>query len=265
MQDIILNPIGEVISSVDDIYEMPLGGKNAQIKIYPQYQDALLRIETNSHLWVLSWFHKSSRQKLQANPHKVNPELPSYGVFALRAFDRPNPIGLSLVRLEKVEGNILHVRGLDAISGTPVVDIKPYFEDDIIFSPRTPYIKGGNLEMRRDLLYRQAFSHHQEECLDLHIAVRMASVAEEYLGKIHNPEVVLNISGSLCLGDCLQGVSRARLSNPPRFTFSESNSYRSEWIKNNEKLTVTLKNQDLKISDIKDKSDEELFEIDYKQ
>ena len=134
--------MGVVISSVDDINEMPLGGKPAQIEIYPEYSDALLRIETNSHLWILSWFHKANRQILQASPHKVNPDLPRHGVFALRAFNRPNPIGLSLVELEKVEGNILHVRGLDAISGTPVLDIKPYFENDIVFSPRTPYIRG---------------------------------------------------------------------------------------------------------------------------
>lgn len=264
MEKMILDPVGVVVSSVDDINEMPLGGKTAQIEIYPEYSDALLRIETNSHLWILSWFHKSNRQVLQANPHKVNPDLPTYGVFALRAFNRPNPIGLSLVELDRVEGNILHVRGLDAISGTPVIDIKPYFENDIISSPRTPYIKGRTLEMRRELLYRQTYSHHQEECIDLHIAARMASIAEEYLGKIHEPDLLLTVSGSLCLGDCLQGVTRARLSNPPRFSFKESDVLESVWKKNDKELRIIWKEDITDINVIKEKSDTDLFDIIFK-
>jgi tRNA (Thr-GGU) A37 N-methylase len=59
----------------------------------------------------------------------------------LRAPARPNPLGLSLVRLEAREGNILRVSGLDAVDGTPILDIKSYFENDIIFSPLTPYIR----------------------------------------------------------------------------------------------------------------------------
>lgn len=261
MEEIILNPIGLVVSSVDDIEEMPLGGKRSQIIIYPEYKDALLRIEANSHLWVLSWFHKSSREVLQANPHKVNPDLPPYGVFALRAFNRPNPIGLSLVELEKVEDNILYVKGLDAISTTPILDIKPYFENDIIFSPRTPYIKPRTLEMRKDLLYRQTFAFHQEECADLHIAVRMASIAEEHLGKIHDTNLMVKVSGSLCLGDCIQGVTRARLANPARFSFKEASSFTSIWEKDDKKLKITLKEAVADIATIKSNTDRELFEI----
>ncbi|NLB88069.1 MAG: tRNA (N6-threonylcarbamoyladenosine(37)-N6)-methyltransferase TrmO [Syntrophomonadaceae bacterium] len=264
MERPILNPVGVVISSVADINEMPLGGKTAQIEIFPEYSDALLRIETNSHLWILSWFHKANREILQASPRRINPELPNYGVFSLRAFNRPNPIGLSLVELDRVEGNILHVRGLDAISGTPVLDIKPYFENDIIFSPRTPYMKGKNLEMRRNLLYRQAYRHHQEDCIDLHIAVRMALIAEEHFGKIHEPDLLITVLGSLCLGDCLQGVSRARLANPPRFSFKESDVLVSVWRKNAKELKLTLKEYIVDKDVIKEKKDTELFEIVFK-
>ena len=108
------------------------------------------------------WFHKADRDILTVVPGKVNSNLPEYGVFSLRAFSRPNPIALSLVRLERVEDNLLFVSGLDAIDGTPVLDIKPYYEQEIVFSPVTPYIRPLKREMRQKIFIKQALLHHQE-------------------------------------------------------------------------------------------------------
>ena len=103
-EDINLQAIGVVNTDIDDPLEMPMGGKLARVDIFPAYQQALLRIEENSHLWLLLWFHKSNRNILSTRPVRLNPDLPEYGVFSLRAYNRPNPIGLTKVKLEKVEG-----------------------------------------------------------------------------------------------------------------------------------------------------------------
>ncbi|MDV3425799.1 MAG: tRNA (N6-threonylcarbamoyladenosine(37)-N6)-methyltransferase TrmO [Bacillota bacterium] len=129
---ITLSPIGIVKSEIKDGKDMPLGGIKAQIEVLPQYIEALERIDESSHLWILSWFHKAARDVMKVVPRKANPEAGEFGVFAVRTPVRPNPIALTLVKLERVQGNILYVTGLDAIDGTPVLDIKPYFKNDIV-------------------------------------------------------------------------------------------------------------------------------------
>ncbi|HCF48789.1 MAG TPA: tRNA (N6-threonylcarbamoyladenosine(37)-N6)-methyltransferase TrmO [Syntrophomonas sp.] len=256
-----LQPIGIVRSPTKDTSDVPIPGKPAEIVVDPRYSQALCRIETNSHLWILSWFHLSNRESLVSVPARVNPYLPQYGVFSLRSPNRPNPIGLSLVRLQAVDGNVLKVTNLDAIDGTPVLDIKPYYEQDIVFSPATPYIRPYELSMRRDIFLKQALTHHQEECDDLYMAVRMALIADEYLGQITLPQVFLQVSGSTCLADTLQGLSRARLANPARFRFTESgNLAQSIWETPGLSLRVTAK-QSVNRESFKVISDEELFEI----
>jgi formylmethanofuran dehydrogenase subunit E len=82
--------------------------------------------EKSSHLIVLSWFDRADRTMLRATP----PHDPvEHGVFATRSPNRPNPVAFSVVDLIERDGNILRVRWLDALDGTPVVDIKPYSPD----------------------------------------------------------------------------------------------------------------------------------------
>jgi len=82
-------------------------------------------IQTGDKLFVLCWLHMADRKTLRVHP-KGNPAIPKRGVFATRSPDRPNPIGLCLVDVLAVEGPVLKVRGLDAVDGTPIVDLKPY-------------------------------------------------------------------------------------------------------------------------------------------
>ncbi|MGI6434456.1 MAG: tRNA (N6-threonylcarbamoyladenosine(37)-N6)-methyltransferase TrmO [Syntrophomonadaceae bacterium] len=256
-----LQPIGVVRSSIRSLEDVPIPGKPAEIVIYPQYSPALLRIEENSHLWVLQWFHKADRNRLVTVPSRVNPYLPEYGVFGLRAPNRPNPIGLTLVRLEAVDGNVLKVTNLDGIDGTPVLDIKPYFEQDIVCSPATPYIRPYNWAMRRDIFFKQALTHHQEECDDLYMAVRMALVADEHMGQLTLPDVTLQVSGSACLADTLQGLSRARLANPARFAFVPvQGAAQSIWEQPGRRLIVTAR-QTLTKDSFRELGDQQLFDI----
>jgi tRNA-Thr(GGU) m(6)t(6)A37 methyltransferase TsaA len=260
LDKIFLNPVGHVVSSIKTSREMPAGGVPAAIEILPQYESALLRIEENSHIWILSWFHQSDRSKLAMHPG-VNRDLPEYGVFALRSASRPNPIAISIAKLLKREGNRLILEKLDAVDSTPVIDIKPYFENDIIFSPRTSYIPGRDREYRQKQMLRRAIAHHQEECLHLQLAVRMAMVAEEIFGHLNQPDLIVSVRGSACLADTIQGLSRARLANPPRFSFVPSMTVQQTNWDLAEKGTLTL--TWLGENDIMGLADEELLNIDF--
>lgn len=261
MEDIILKPIGIVLSDISQPDKMPLGGSRAVIQIYNEYIEGLKGIEENSHIWVISWFHQAPRGILRTVPGRINPDLPEYGVFGLRSFVRPNPIGLSLSELERVEGNLLYVRGLDAIGGTPVLDVKPYYENDIVFSPDTPYIKGKSREVRQAVITKQTRTHHREDCRELHIAVRMAVLAEEYLGKLNHNDLKVSVSGPLCLGDCIQGITRARLSNPARFTFAYDPSlYQTTWSRGTRLIGISLK-ENLNRDQIENWPDEKIFDL----
>lgn len=99
----------------------------SEIVIAPSLTEALDGLEGFSHIIVLYWMHLIPSGEV---PLKVHPmgskELPLVGLFASRAPNRPNPIGKATVRLLQCQGNILMVKGLDALDGTPVLDIKPY-------------------------------------------------------------------------------------------------------------------------------------------
>ena len=112
------------------------------LEVFPEFCEGLNRLTTFSHIFVLYWFHErdteNGRRVLRVRPKK-HPGAPLVGVFASRSPDRPNPIGLSVVRLLGRDGCRLEVEGLDALEGTPVLDIKPYIpRADAISETRTP-------------------------------------------------------------------------------------------------------------------------------
>ncbi len=258
-----LTPVGIVRSPLKRLDEYNKLDQPAWIEVYPPYLEALQSIEANSHLWILQWFHKSNRRILKTIPRRFSANLPEFGVFGLRSPDRPNPIALTLVRLEAVEGNLLRLQGLDAIDGTPVLDIKSYYEQDIVFSPRTPYIRAQDPDMRRNHFLKQAISHHQEQCPDLFMAVRMVLVADEFMGHINRPDLIVSVDGSLCLGDTLQGLSRARLANPARFKFNESDTLPySVWIDKQSTLKISAR-RTVDSSSFLNLSDQEIFQIEF--
>lgn len=93
------------------------------IEIAPQYLEALQDLAGFSHIWVLCHMHQAKQPKLAVTPYLDDKP---HGLFATRAPSRPNPIGMSLVRLQKIEANRLYVQDLDLLDGTPVLDIKPF-------------------------------------------------------------------------------------------------------------------------------------------
>lgn len=102
--------------------------ETSKVVLFDEFKEGLEGLKDFSHAFIIFWMHKISegqRKILKVHP-RGKPELPLTGVFATRSPARPNPIGLTLVRILKVEGNILTVKGLDAFDTTPVLDIKPF-------------------------------------------------------------------------------------------------------------------------------------------
>jgi tRNA-Thr(GGU) m(6)t(6)A37 methyltransferase TsaA len=121
-------PIGFVSSPYKDTAEIPkgLGAKHEAdgvLEILPEFELGLTDIEGFSHLIVIWVFDRSHGFELLGTPPSDNRP---HGVFATRSPKRPNPIGLTIVELLRREGRLLHVRGVDMLDGTPVLDIKPY-------------------------------------------------------------------------------------------------------------------------------------------
>lgn len=121
-----LRPIGVVQNEFVD--KVPPGWESAvqRLVIAEEWVEALEGIEEFSHLWVLFWLH-GIRGPIKRRVHPEDRQyLPEVGIFATRTPWRPNPIGLQAVELLGREGNVLIIRGLDALNGSPIVDIKPY-------------------------------------------------------------------------------------------------------------------------------------------
>jgi tRNA-Thr(GGU) m(6)t(6)A37 methyltransferase TsaA len=124
------------------IGEVESGGETSTVLIYPEYCPGLLGVQGYSHLIVLYWMHLRDddrhRRTLQVRPPR-HEGAPLTGVFACRSPSRPNPLGLTIVELEGVDGCRLRVRGLDALEGSPIVDLKPYQpRADSVIGARTP-------------------------------------------------------------------------------------------------------------------------------
>ncbi len=136
MRPIILRPIGRVKNAIHHFKRDGWESVTSEIILDPQYSEALDGIEDYSHILILFWISrlKTTQRKIKKIHPKSRLDLPLVGVLATRTQYRPNPIGLTLVRLISRKKNVLKVKGLDALQGTPIIDIKP-------ISPRHEFLK----------------------------------------------------------------------------------------------------------------------------
>ncbi len=262
VDEICMEPIGIVRNGTGDIYAMSGEGEGVIIEVKPKYAPALQRIGENSHIWVICWFDRADRTLLQTMPRIMEPEPVDFGVFALRCFSRPNPIAMTPVALQRVEGNLLYVTGLDALEGTPVLDIKPYFEQDSIFSPRTSYVKPKKEDVRRGLMHKMAYRHHKAESSALELGLRICLQAETYLGHLFDEAIFVKVKGSRELADVIQGITRARLANPPRFTFIEADTDEAVFTKEAGRLKFTVRKRFAPDDDLRGLPDNEIFTLE---
>jgi tRNA-Thr(GGU) m(6)t(6)A37 methyltransferase TsaA len=130
-REISFKPIGIIHSPFHNLEDMPIQpscntSQAGTVEIYSEYADGLKDLEGFSHIYLLYHFHMMKAPKLLVIPF-LDTEL--RGIFATRAPSRPNPIGLSLVRMLRIEGNLIHIDRLDILDETPLLDIKPYVPD----------------------------------------------------------------------------------------------------------------------------------------
>ena len=122
-----MRPIGIIRSPFQDKRSTPFqpsrSGETGQVEVFPEFVEGLLDLEAFSHIFLLYVFHRSSGYQLRIKPFLDNQ---IHGLFATRYPYRPNPIGLSIVKLIGRNENILEIDGVDVLDGSPLLDIKPY-------------------------------------------------------------------------------------------------------------------------------------------
>jgi tRNA-Thr(GGU) m(6)t(6)A37 methyltransferase TsaA len=131
LQEIRYRPIGIIHSPFKKVDGMPIQpsgalGIKGTVELFTEYSTGLKDMDGFSHIILIYHFHLSRGYALETSPFM---EEETHGIFAMRAPARPNPIGISVVRLVGIEDNILHIEDVDIVDGTPLLDIKPYVPD----------------------------------------------------------------------------------------------------------------------------------------
>ncbi len=145
-------PIGIIHSPFAKLEGMPIqppGGAAAKgtVEVFEAFRAGLKDLSGFSHIILLYYFHRSHSFNLHVVPF-MDSEL--RGLFATRAPKRPNPIGLSVVQLDKIEDDVLHIRNVDILDGTPLLDIKPYVpEFDTQVGVRTGWLEKARRSVSR--------------------------------------------------------------------------------------------------------------------
>jgi tRNA-Thr(GGU) m(6)t(6)A37 methyltransferase TsaA len=126
--NVVYKPIGIIHSPFNNLEEMPIqpssdASRPGTVEIYPEFVEGLKDLEGFSHIYLIYHLHKVNKSRLVVTPFL---DKEPHGIFATRAPSRPNPIGLSLVKIVGLEGNLIHVDQVDVLDGTPLLDIKPY-------------------------------------------------------------------------------------------------------------------------------------------
>ena len=129
--NITFEPIGLIHSPFQTLEEMPIqptseASRPGVVEIFPQYAEGLRDLDGFSHIYLIYHLHRVEQVRLQVKPFL---DTQPRGLFATRAPCRPNPIGLSLVQLERIEANRLYILRLDILDQTPLLDIKPYIPE----------------------------------------------------------------------------------------------------------------------------------------
>lgn len=126
-----LEPIGYVRSPLADRDDAPKqggeGAPEAVVEIAPAYVEGLKDVRAGDELLVLTWLHQGNRTVLAVHP-RDDRSMPLRGVFSTRSSDRPNPVGIHRVRVMEIRGARLRVDALEAVDGTPVIDLKPVLD-----------------------------------------------------------------------------------------------------------------------------------------
>lgn len=131
MDCVVYSPIGIILSPFKEPKMTPIQavaakGIEGKVEIFPKYSEGLKDIEGFSYIILIYHFHLSRGPRLTAKPYL---DATEHGIFTIRSPRRPNPIGISTVRLKKIKNNILYIEDVDIVDRTPLLDIKPYIPE----------------------------------------------------------------------------------------------------------------------------------------
>ena len=147
-KQIIYKPIGTIFSPFNTIEGVPIqpaGAKGiiGKVELNKKYSEGLKSLDGFSHIILIYHFHLTGRSKLKVIPFM---DIEEHGIFATRAPQRPNTIGISVVRIISVKANIITVENIDVVNGTPLLDIKPYISrfDNVLDEKNGWYSINGN-------------------------------------------------------------------------------------------------------------------------
>lgn len=146
-----LRPIGVIHSPFKECKDMPVQPAMAQgvtgsVEIFDEFAAGLKDLAGFDRIWLLFWFHRAAPARMCVTPYLDTQER---GLFSTRAPSRPNPIGLSNVRLLAIDGSTLRVAGLDMLDGTPILDIKPCVPRfDYLDAPRCGWLDTVSMKDR---------------------------------------------------------------------------------------------------------------------
>jgi tRNA-Thr(GGU) m(6)t(6)A37 methyltransferase TsaA len=131
-EEYLLRPIGHIRSTLRALAEAPRqgseGAPDAWLEVNPTFARGLVGIAAGGDVIVVTWLHRADREVLEVHPRN-DPEIPLAGVFATRSPDRPNPLGLHRVTVREISGTRMRIGPIEAIDGTPVVDVKAILVD----------------------------------------------------------------------------------------------------------------------------------------
>ena len=146
MDEIIYKPIGVIHSPFKEPKGTPIQpagarGIEGSVVVFPEYAPGIKDVDGFSHIILIYHFHLSRGAPLRVKPYMDSEDR---GIFATRAQGRPNPLGISIVRLIGIDGNILHIQDVDIVDGTPLLDIKPYVaEFDVRGAEKIGWLEGN--------------------------------------------------------------------------------------------------------------------------
>ena len=199
-ESITLRPIGILRTPFADRVSAPrqpyaAAGIPGTIELFPnpQFEHALSDLDQWTHIWVIFWFHLNSDWRPKVLPPR---SLKRRGVFATRSPHRPNPIGISVFELDRIDGLSIHVRNVDVVDGTPVLDIKPYVPfADSIPQAGTGWLEPPEAERPRD----SALPHDPEPGYEV-IWSDLAARQAEWLRQRHSIDLLPAVTQILMLG-----------------------------------------------------------------
>ncbi len=151
VMNVVYKPIGVIHSPFKTLEEMPIQATSdvsrpGTVEIYSEFVEGLKDLEGFSHIYLIYHLHKIRASKLLVTPFL---DIEPHGIFATRAPSRPNPIGLSLVKIVRLEDNLIHIDKLDMLDETPLLDIKPYVPDfESVRSVRTGWLEKAKGQIR---------------------------------------------------------------------------------------------------------------------